>query len=91
MYLYPHVLCTYPSRARETELPLELPADVGILTLVLLAATIVSWFALEFFYVLNGQPSISEQVWILYAQWPALGMFGGLIVGLLLGHFFFGH
>lgn len=70
---------------------MTLPAHVGILTLVLLIVTIAAWFALEFFYVLNGQPSISEQVWILYAQWPALGMFSGLVVGLLLGHFFFGH
>jgi len=69
---------------------MHLPPEVGLLTLVLAIVSLVAWTALEFFYVLNGLPSISEQIWRLYAQWPPIGMLSGLIVGLLLGHFFFG-
>lgn len=67
---------------------MTLPEDVGILTLVLAVGTLVAWFALEFFYVLNGQPTVSEQVVTLFRQWPTFGMLFGLIVGLLLGHWF---
>lgn len=58
-------------------------------TLILFILTVLAWFGLEFWRVLRGDKSISEQVWDLYARWPALGMFSGLVVGILLGHFFF--
>ena len=58
------------------------------MTLALLGLTIVAWVALEFWYVLRGKPSISARVWAVYAQWPPLGMLTGLVVGLLLGHWF---
>jgi hypothetical protein len=58
-------------------------------TFALFIITVLAWFALEFWRVLRGKPSISEQVWDLYARWPALGMLSGLVVGILLGHFFF--
>ena len=58
-------------------------------TFLLFLITVIAWFALEFIRVLRGDKSISQQVWDLYAQWPALGMLSGLIVGLLMGHFFF--
>jgi len=58
--------------------------------LLLSVVTIAAWFALEFWYVLRGKPSISGRVWSLNQRWPALGMLAGLIVGLLMAHFFFG-
>ena len=60
-----------------------------MLTFALFIATVVAWFALEFFFVFRGQPTISERIRNLYAQWPSLGMLAGLAVGLLMGHFFF--
>jgi hypothetical protein len=66
----------------------KLPDEVGIATFVLTIATLAAWFALEFVYVLNGKPSISDQVVTLFRQWPPFGMLVGLVVGLLLGHWF---
>lgn len=57
-------------------------------TLILFLATVVAWFGLEFWRILRGDKSISEQVWDLYRRWPTLGMLSGLGVGLLLAHFF---
>lgn len=65
-----------------------MPENVGILTLLLSIVTLVAWFALEFFYVLNGQPSISDQIVTLFKQWPTFGMLFALVIGLLLGHWF---
>ena len=67
---------------------LHLPPEVGILTFIWFVGAIVIGFILEFFYVLNGQPSISDQVVTLFKQWPTFGMLFGLVVGLLLGHWF---
>lgn len=64
--------------------------NLGILTLVLFGVTILAWVALQMFYVLNGMPTISQQIWSLYAAWPPLGFLVGLVVGVLLGHWFFG-
>lgn len=57
-------------------------------TLILFGITVVAWVGLEFWRVLRGDKSISEQVWDLYRIWPPLGMLSGLGVGLLLAHFF---
>lgn len=59
-------------------------------TLILFLVTVVAWFGLEFRRVLTGQQSISGQVWQLHHDWPALGWLGGLAVGTLGAHFFFG-
>ena len=59
-------------------------------TLVLFFITVIAWFALEFWRVLRGDISISQQVWNLYKAWPPLGMLSGLVTGILLSHFFFG-
>jgi hypothetical protein len=60
------------------------------LTLLLFIVTVLAWFALEFWYVLRGEPSISGRIWAANKAWPPLAMFTALIIGLLLGHFFFG-
>ena len=67
---------------------MTIPDDVGILTLVLAVATLVAWTALELFYVWGGQPSISEQIWTLFRAWPTFGVLFALVVGLLMGHWF---
>lgn len=59
-------------------------------TFILFIITVLAWFALEFWRVLRGDQSISQQIWDLYKKWPPLGMLSGLVVGLLMGHFFFG-
>jgi hypothetical protein len=66
----------------------SLPEDVGIATFWLFVVTVVAWFALEFFYAFNGAPTISTQIITLFKQWPTFGMLFGLVVGLLLGHWF---
>lgn len=58
-------------------------------TFFLFIITVVAWFGLEFWRVGRGDKSISEQIWDLYRRWPTLGMLAGLVVGLLMGHFFF--
>ena len=58
-------------------------------TFILFLVSVVAWFSLEFWRVLRGDTSISQQIQGLFRQWPTLGMLGGLTVGLLLGHFFF--
>ena len=60
------------------------------MTLALFVLTVVAWFGLEFWFVLRGKPSISGRIWAVYHQWPPLGMLTGLVVGMLLAHFFFG-
>ena len=62
--------------------------NFGILTLVLAIITLVVWLVLEFALVLTGQPSISTQIVNLFEQWPPFGMLFGLVVGLLMGHWF---
>ena len=59
------------------------------MTLVLFLVTVVAWFALEFYFVLNHRASISGRVWALAQRWPPIGMLTGLVVGILLAHFFF--
>ena len=58
------------------------------MTLALFLATVVAWLGLELYFVFTKQPTISERVRDLYRQWPALGLLSGLVIGLLLGHFF---
>jgi hypothetical protein len=60
------------------------------LTLLLFIVTVLAWFALEAWYLLRGQPSISGRIWAANRAWPPLAMFTALVIGLLLGHFFFG-
>jgi hypothetical protein len=57
-------------------------------TVILFFATVVAWLALELYFVYRGQPTISERVRLLYGRFPALGLLAGLVIGLLLGHFF---
>lgn len=59
-------------------------------TFVLFLVTVVAWFALEFWRILRGDTSISQQIWELQKRWPTLGMLSGLVTGILLAHFFFG-
>jgi hypothetical protein len=58
-------------------------------TLILGIVTVLAWFALEFWRVLRGESSISQQIQGLYKVWPTVGMLFGLITGLLLAHWFF--
>lgn len=57
-------------------------------TWVLLVATIVVWFAVEFWLVARGKPTISTEFTRLYAKWPMFGVLMALVVGLLIGHWF---
>jgi len=66
----------------------QLPDAVGLATPVLAAGTLAAWVGLEIFYVQTGKPTISTQIVRLYRQWPTFGMLWGLVVGLLLGHWF---
>jgi hypothetical protein len=59
-------------------------------TLILFLITVAAWVALEFWFVFRGQPSISGRIWAANRAWPPLSMFTALVIGLLLGHFFFG-
>ena len=67
---------------------MKLPPEVGLLTPVLALATVGAWLALELAYIWTGQPSVSQQIITLFTQWPTFGLLFGLIVGLLLGHWF---
>jgi hypothetical protein len=58
-------------------------------TLILFLVTVAAWFALEFFFVFRGKPSISGRIWAANRAWPPLAMFTALVIGLLLGHLFF--
>jgi len=66
----------------------NLPPEVGLMTPILALGTLAVWFVLEMFYIWNGMPSISTQISTLYHQWPTFGMLFALVVGLLLGHWF---
>lgn len=58
-------------------------------TLILFLVTLIAWFALEFWRVLHHEASISDQIRMLDKSWHALAMLAGLVVGLLMGHWFF--
>ncbi len=58
-------------------------------TLALGIATFLAWAGLELWFVAHGQTTISGRVQGLFRTWPTLGMLSGLVVGLLLAHFFF--
>lgn len=58
-------------------------------TFALFAVCVIAWFVLEFARIFSGRPSVSSQVKALYDRWPPLGMLTGLVVGILLAHFFF--
>jgi hypothetical protein len=58
--------------------------------LILFLITAIVWFALEFYLVGKGKGSISGRIWQANKDWPALGWLTGLVVGVLMGHFFFG-
>lgn len=61
------------------------------MTLVLFLICAVAWLLLEFYFVfVRHSASISGRIWEAAREWPPLGMLTGLVVGLLLGHFFFG-
>jgi peptidoglycan/LPS O-acetylase OafA/YrhL len=57
-------------------------------TFVLLVATFIAWAALEVWYVLHHQPTITEQTRALDAYWPTFGRAAMLIIGVLVGHLF---
>ena len=59
-------------------------------TLILFLVTVAAWFALEAWFVARGKQSISGRIWAANRAWPPLAMFTALVIGLLLGHFFFG-
>ncbi len=59
-----------------------------MITLALFLASAAAWIALELYYILSGQATISTQVRTLFRSYPPLGMLAGLAVGLLLAHFF---
>jgi Na+/H+ antiporter NhaC len=58
-------------------------------TFILFIVTVVAWFGLEFWRVFRGDITISEQIRNLHKLWPAIGFLAALVVGLLIGHFFF--
>ena len=58
-------------------------------TLTLFIITVAAWLALELWFVLRGQQSISGRIRDVFVRWPTLGMLTGLVVGILLGHLFF--
>ncbi len=61
------------------------------MTLTLFVITVLAWVILEFYFVfVRHEASISGRIWEAATQWPPLGMLTGLVVGLLLGHFFAG-
>ena len=57
-------------------------------TLLLVIATVVAWFAVEFYLLFAHKPTISTRIMELYRRWPTLGLLVGLIFGLLFGHWF---
>lgn len=57
---------------------------LGIVTV----AVIFFYLAYEFWALLTGRKPITTQVRETYRAYPPMGMLVGLIVGLLLGHFF---
>lgn len=44
--------------------------------------------AYEFWALAKGKPTISQGVWYLYKKYPPFGFLVGLLIGLLLAHFF---
>ena len=56
----------------------------------LFVITVVAWTALEFWLLSHGKRSISGRIWQTGRDWPPLLLFTGLVIGILLAHFFFG-
>jgi hypothetical protein len=44
--------------------------------------------AYEFWTIFTHRPTISQQVWALYQEYPPIGFLFGLLIGLLGGHLF---
>ena len=57
---------------------------LGLVTI----AVILFYLAYEFWALLTGRKLITTHVREIYRAYPPMGMLVGLIVGLLLGHFF---
>lgn len=60
--------------------------EVTLATMIVIA--IVVFGAFEFYLIWQGKPTISSMIRKWFSHYPPLGMLVGLIVGLLLGHFF---
>ncbi len=56
--------------------------------LILFVVCVVAWLALEAFLLATGQATVSRRGRDLFYTYPPIGMLAGLVVGLLLGHFF---
>lgn len=54
----------------------------------LLLVTIVGWFVVEFYLIYRNKPTISAEFTSLYRRWPMFAVLMGLVVGLLMGHWF---
>lgn len=58
------------------------------LELIVALVAVVAFFAIEIRYIMRGEPTISQHVREAYLSYPAWGFLAGLVLGLLLGHFF---
>jgi len=57
--------------------------------LILLVVLVIAVFAIfEIFLIMTNRPTISTMIRNAYKNYPPLGFLTALIVGLLLGHFF---
>ena len=59
------------------------------MTWILLIGTIVAWCVVEGIDVVLGRPTISADFRMLARIWPPFGFLMALVLGLLLGHWFF--
>ncbi len=59
-------------------------------TFVAFVVIVLGLFALEFYYVFTGQPTISERIRNVNKIWRSLGFLSVLVASMLLGHFFLG-
>lgn len=55
---------------------------------ILFVITIIVYAIFEIFLILTDRPTISTMVRNAYKNYPPLGFLVALVVGLILGHFF---
>ena len=57
-------------------------------TAILAIIVVLAFAALELYFVVSGQATITARTRALNARWPTLGAGVCLVVGILLGHLF---
>jgi hypothetical protein len=56
--------------------------------LILFIITLVAWLILQAIRIFSGRLPISAEIQNLFLRYPPFGFLVGLVLGLLLGHWF---